>query len=215
MDGIETLDMIRKNYPDAALATPIIALTACAVAGERDRLLEAGFTDYASKPIRISELNEILLKYLPNEKVLYISDAEKLPDYSEDIELPRDLYDISWLNPKEGVEYCGSNRLYLAALAKYADSIGEKAKSMKACAVNDDWESFTITVHSLKSTSMSIGAEEFSDYVREFESAAKKGEHQWIRDNIIPFLELYRSFFWDLKSAIRKNDHFRIINFNI
>lgn len=203
MDGIETLERIRKQYPDAAPSTPIIALTACAVAGERERLLEVGFTDYASKPINVPELNDILLRYLPFEKVLSKSNAVKSAESSDDFVLPQAIYNISWLNPDEGIEYCGNGRLYLAALDKYADDIEEKAKRIKEYADKENWELFTITVHSLKSVSKAIGAERFSDRARELEIAAKEGEYQWVRDNVISFLEQYRSFFRDLQGAIQ------------
>lgn len=49
MDGTEVLNWIRAQ-PDLA-ATPVIALTAHAMAGDRERYLEAGFNDYVSKPI--------------------------------------------------------------------------------------------------------------------------------------------------------------------
>ena len=49
MDGTEVLDWIRSQ-PDLS-ATPVIALTAHAMAGDRERYLEAGFDDYVSKPI--------------------------------------------------------------------------------------------------------------------------------------------------------------------
>ena len=63
MDGIETLKKAKENklIPDT---TPVVALTADAVMGARERYMEAGFDDYLSKPVEVPRLEEILKKYL-------------------------------------------------------------------------------------------------------------------------------------------------------
>jgi CheY-like chemotaxis protein len=69
MDGIETTQRIR-NLPDGKFkALPIIALTANAVAGVKEMMLAAGMNDFISKPIEASELNEVLLAWLPHDKI--------------------------------------------------------------------------------------------------------------------------------------------------
>lgn len=68
MDGIETLHVMRdKKYISDDL--PVIMLTASAVAGMREKFLEEGFTDYISKPINYNKLEELLVKYLPKDKL--------------------------------------------------------------------------------------------------------------------------------------------------
>ena len=64
MDGIETLKHLMEEdlIPDE---TTVIALTANAVVGSREKYLEAGFTDYLSKPIEMKELVRLLKQYLP------------------------------------------------------------------------------------------------------------------------------------------------------
>ena len=61
MSGTETLKEIKKNN---LYDGPIIALTANALTGMREKYIEHGFTDYLSKPIEKSELNRILKTYL-------------------------------------------------------------------------------------------------------------------------------------------------------
>ena len=65
MDGIETFHAIkgRKDNPNAAV--PIIALTANAILGAKKDYLEAGFTDYLSKPVDGETLEKMIMKYLP------------------------------------------------------------------------------------------------------------------------------------------------------
>ena len=66
-DGIETFKVISKEGLNTD--TPTIALTANALSGAREEYKEIGFTDYLSKPIKSDVLEELLIKYLPKEKV--------------------------------------------------------------------------------------------------------------------------------------------------
>ena len=76
MDGIETLRALKK-LPQAA-ETVCIALTANAISGSREKYIDAGFQDYLSKPVDSEKLEEMLMKYLPPNKVLM--EAEAAPE---------------------------------------------------------------------------------------------------------------------------------------
>ena len=62
MDGYEATRKIR-DLPDPLCRTPIIALTAHAMAGDRDRVLEAGMDDYTAKPVRARALERVLQRW--------------------------------------------------------------------------------------------------------------------------------------------------------
>jgi CheY-like chemotaxis protein len=62
MDGFEVTGHIRKNEENTGAHQPIIAMTAHALAGDRERCLAAGMDDYVAKPIRRTELTEALNK---------------------------------------------------------------------------------------------------------------------------------------------------------
>lgn len=66
MDGLETTRRIRKKESDLASGrhVPIVALTAGALQEEKDRCLAAGMDDFLSKPIHVSQLEEMIRKYL-------------------------------------------------------------------------------------------------------------------------------------------------------
>ena len=69
MDGFAATREIRSRQGDGA-ALPIIALTANAVVGDRERCLAAGMNEYLSKPFRLEQLSDILGRYLPPELAL-------------------------------------------------------------------------------------------------------------------------------------------------
>jgi len=62
MDGYEALNVIRQDERIAAL--PVIALTAQAMKGDREKCLEAGANDYISKPVDVDKLLHLLNTYL-------------------------------------------------------------------------------------------------------------------------------------------------------
>lgn len=68
MNGEDTTKAIRENEGEGK-HVPIIALTADAIAGVKEKLLEAGMDDYIVKPIDFVVLSGVLKKYLPKEKV--------------------------------------------------------------------------------------------------------------------------------------------------
>jgi len=70
MDGIDTLKAIRAMDKEWTKTVPIIALTANAVSGVREKLLSEGFDEYMSKPIEIRTLEKMLRRYLSEEKIL-------------------------------------------------------------------------------------------------------------------------------------------------
>lgn len=66
LDGLEATREIRRREAVRDWRTPIVALTAGALLGERDECFEAGMDDYLSKPFTIDGLREVLARWLPN-----------------------------------------------------------------------------------------------------------------------------------------------------
>jgi CheY-like chemotaxis protein len=65
MGGFEATQNIRRNENLGRPRIPIIAMTAHAMTGDRDRCLAAGMDDYISKPLRASALIDLVEKYRP------------------------------------------------------------------------------------------------------------------------------------------------------
>ena len=62
-DGIEVVGHVRAD--DLTRHIPVIALTASAMQGDRERFLNAGCDDYLSKPIQVTHLLEMIARYYP------------------------------------------------------------------------------------------------------------------------------------------------------
>ncbi|MCR5202047.1 MAG: response regulator [Lachnospiraceae bacterium] len=76
MDGIETLDQLKKEKLIPKGCT-VIALTANAISGSKDKYLEAGFDDYLTKPIDVVQMEKKLSVWLPDEKTEWRKIEEK------------------------------------------------------------------------------------------------------------------------------------------
>jgi two-component system cell cycle response regulator DivK len=61
IDGVEALERMRQNERTASI--PVLALTAQAMSGDRDRFLEAGFDGYLAKPVDVGELIETVREH--------------------------------------------------------------------------------------------------------------------------------------------------------
>ncbi len=131
LDGIETLNRIKEIYPEKYKKIPIISLTASAVSGDREVLLEAGFTDYLSKPINIADMENTISKYLQADETDATAAEEAGTEDREDIAIPEKILAIDSLDPKKGLEYCGEADDYLYALKTYAESSDEKYRQLK------------------------------------------------------------------------------------
>jgi CheY-like chemotaxis protein len=76
-DGIETLHLLRQDSDSMNTDTNVIVLTANAVAGMKDMYLAEGFSDYLTKPIVAEQLESMIVKYLPKEKIESFEGSEQ------------------------------------------------------------------------------------------------------------------------------------------
>ena len=168
LDGIQTLKMARTMENNLSKDAPIIALTANAISGTREKLLAEGFTDYLSKPIDVNLMEQMLMKYLPSRKLLSPTPQEESPQE----EKPTATSDL--INIEMGLEYsAGMPDLYKDFLLKFAALKPDKIQKLQETFDAQDWKNYTIFVHSLKSTALSIGGEKTSAAAKALEMSGK------------------------------------------
>ena len=212
MDGLETLEHMKNLADNPNAQTPVIMLTANAIVGAKEEYIEAGFTDYLTKPIRETELLEMILKYLPEELVCENGGQgiEKSQD-AQDMEQPeaggegaeplQRLEQLEGLDVKTGLIYCMNEEdFYIEMLQEFLQA--DKASQLKHFLAEEDWDNYRTTVHALKSTSLTIGAAHLSGEAKALEMAAKEGNMDYIRSHHDGVMDEYKELTDHLKEIL-------------
>ncbi len=185
MDGIETLDEIKKDTESPNKNTPVIVLTANAISGAKENFIREGFDDYLSKPVESDKLEETLIKFLPKEKVILSSQGGEVPINEAPAEETSDSFDwmssLEKIDVDEGLKNCGTEDSYLSILKVYYESAPMTESNIVTAFEDENWKDYTSYVHSLKSTSRTIGAKELSAFAAEMEAAGNDNDIDKIR----------------------------------
>lgn len=171
MDGIETLKRSKQMLENKNKDVAVIALTANAVSGAKEMYLSEGFTDYMSKPIIGKNLEEKLAKYIPSEKLIF---TEERIEEKKDTEEKNQQEEDKLIDFETGLNYCsGSEEIYLEILGMFHDLYHDKFAELQRSYEAQDWNNYTVYIHSLKSNSLNIGCKKFSALCLELEQAGK------------------------------------------
>jgi len=160
MDGLEASRRIKQG--GAASSSPrIIALTADALQGDRERCLAAGMDDYLTKPIRVEALVAALGQTQPQSgaqgsqaQAAAAIDPQKFAEFQETM----------------GADFIGE------VIAVFTEDAPELLRNMEQALAVNDAELFRRAAHSLKSNSASFGAVILAELARELEMMGKEGK---------------------------------------
>jgi len=215
MDGTETMLHIKEQGNGLNQKTPFICLTADAVRGARDRYLAQGFADYLSKPIDSRKLEMMLMKYLPEDKVVVNREEQSMFDEHQEAgkeELFVVLNTIG-IDVQTGNQYCQNDpQIYEMLLQEYVKGAVAKQHDLQECYVAGDWKNYAIHVHSLKSTSRMIGAIELSEIAANLETAADKMQIDIIKSGHNGMMERYMAIAEAIREVTTTEDGQRIEN---
>ncbi|MBF0120597.1 MAG: response regulator [Desulfobacterales bacterium] len=204
MDGYEATQSIRKNLKFNSL--PIIAMTANALQGEREKCLIAGMNDYLTKPIEIDKLYSTLAKWVnPVKKetdMIILQDISSGNDFSE--EIPENLPGIE---VKDALKRLAGNKLLfkkllLEFLRDYAD-IKNEIEQM----INDDNnESALKLIHKIKGIAGNLSAKTLQKAAESLELIIKNSKLK-LKDSF-NFNNLLDQFGIALKSVLESGKYF-------
>lgn len=211
MDGIEAMKEIRKISPYYATGgtAKIIVLTANAVSGVRQQLIKEGFDEYLGKPMNFKQLERLFVRFIP-EKKIKICAAKQTDESGEKKEL-RELGEmIPQADVSQGMTLCGGRLTDYLAVLRVTYRNGERTlKELDELQEKGDYENYTIKIHSLKSTSLSIGAKSVSDMAKEQELAGRAGDYAFIDTHIEGFKRSYRKLLSEIQTVL---EHYQMLD---
>jgi len=199
MDGIEAVHIIREECGENGRYPVIIALTANAMEGVRERFLNCGFQDFITKPLERKPLDKILVRWIPDKcrTMQQAGDAADRTESGAGSESGFGDIQIRGIQVKEAEKFhSGSVENYIGLLELYCLDGRRKLGLLRELLEKNDYKTYEVEVHGLKSASANIGAMELSAQAREHEEAAGKLDTDFIS---LHFTELYQSYEAQLK----------------
>ena len=196
MDGTEALRRIRGQEGGRNLRTPVVCLTADAVAGAREKYMAEGFTDYLTKPVGGGALERMLARHLPAEKVLDPGREGEAGPPDGNAAAAEEAFAAlrpAGFDVRQGLFHCGwDGGLYRSVLWEYGRSGAEKAERLRRCCAEADWKGYAIEAHSVKGVSAAVGAMEVSAAAARAEAAARTEDAEELSRCHEALLPLYR-----------------------
>jgi CheY-like chemotaxis protein len=166
MDGYTATRKIRQQPRFSTL--PVIAMTANAMDGDRERALECGMNDHISKPLNVESMFATMAKWIKPRAAqasLNAGFADGFPDRLEGIDLAA------------GLATCmGRRDLYLRLLCKFRDTQTDFAEQFQAAQTDPDPAAAARLAHSLRGTAGNIGAKDVAHASALLEQACQDGE---------------------------------------
>jgi HPt (histidine-containing phosphotransfer) domain-containing protein len=170
MDGFVATRLIRASEQGKARHTPVVAMTANAIHGDRERCLEAGMDDYLAKPIGPKALQEMLQRWLPEPIPNQESRAEPNPGLPE----VAAVAGLAILDAERSDEICGGDLfLYREILQIFLDQTPQILQRIEQGIVASDFAGIKAAAHELAGSSSNIGADQLHALARKMEQACQ------------------------------------------
>ncbi len=172
MDGYEATQAIRRMAQFRDM--PIIAMTANAMVGDKEKALQAGMNDHIAKPLNVNEMFNTIAKW-----VTPAHPAQGSPDrdVGRAVDTPdSDTDTLPGIDSKAGLSTTMNNmKLYRKLLVKFRDSQADFAAQFAAALADADGSAAMRCAHTLKGTSGNIGAHAVQAAAADLEMACKEG----------------------------------------
>ncbi|MGI8911594.1 MAG: response regulator [Rubrobacteraceae bacterium] len=191
MGGYESTAEIRRREEEPGWRVPIIAMTANAMQGDREKALQAGMDDYIVKPVRVEELDTVLARWVAGAEPAPDGKGETLP---ED-ELALDPEVISGLRDLEE----GSPGLLEELVEMFLEDAPPRIEVLGVAVEEGDAHSVERISHSLKGSSGNMGGRRMSEVSEKLQIAGASADLEQAPD----LLSSLREEFDRMREALR------------
>jgi signal transduction histidine kinase/DNA-binding response OmpR family regulator len=210
VDGVEAFNLIRAEPSEYAKTVPVVALTAYSVKGAKEYFLQAGFSDYLTKPINIVELNQVLNNWVRDAeqeisyKPIAVSNQETLKKHEKG-EISELLHiDIADLDVKRGITLFGAVE-YIKILRSFASNtpkLLEKIMNVELSTLTD----YAVVLHGIKGACYGISAAELAGFAGRLELLAKGGNFKEVNEGNKVFLDRLNTLISSINAFLEHTD---------
>jgi len=206
MDGIETTAMIRSQESESGYykKLPIIALTANVLSDQREMFLLNGINDFLAKPIELQKLNEILEKWLPEEKQKSMPSSQIETSSTND---KAELLSIPGVDVALGLRNSGSTQaVFLNILEDFCKDAETRLVQISDALAKKDIKLYVTLVHAVKGAARSIGAVETGEKASLLENAGAAGDIAAITEKTPDLQEDVKDLLNNIKTALAQHN---------
>lgn len=207
MDGFEATAAIRAIQAETGRHTPIIAMTAHAMKGDRERCLEAGMDDYVTKPINANVLYEVIERVLtrkdsplPTEEAIVNDrdvveeaiEVESLPEPSEPVaEEPVELKLVNYAGALANVG--GDHDLLVTLIGVFMEDSQRLLTDMQDALANQDGPKLQRSAHSMKGSFGYFAAEKGIEAAKRMEDHGRNEDFERAEEDLRILLEQFQA----------------------
>jgi two-component system sensor histidine kinase/response regulator len=168
MDGYEATRRIRQ-MEGAVSHTPIIAITAHALPGEREKCLAAGMNDYLAKPVSLEQLGAVIR--------LWASKVSKPTPPEQNVMEGDDTHVLDRERVSSFLAISRTQQGFLEGLVRtFREDVPSRLDALRAAASTGDASDLALAAHALKSSSGSVGAKRMYAVAASIEQSARAGK---------------------------------------
>ena len=204
MDGYEATHMI-KQLPDV-ITPPIIAMTAHAMKGDREKCLDAGMDDYISKPIDSEKLLFTLSKWIPEKATAgaVIIDGRSAAASEAEIDgAAQATPDLPGIDLQQGLKRLGQNReLYRLILSEFRQEYDGAVTQLRRFLDENDQEGAIRYAHTIKGMAGNLSAIGLADAALELEMALRESAVE----DYAPFIAQFKAALHQFLATARRVD---------
>ncbi|WP_315853355.1 hybrid sensor histidine kinase/response regulator [Bremerella alba] len=204
MDGFEATAEIRRIQTETGRSTPIVAMTARAMKGDRERCLEAGMDDYVTKPINANILYEVIERVMaelnsPNEShassvaadSVTVEEAVEVEALLEPSDKPVELKFVNYTGTLANVG--GDHDLLVSLIGVFKEDSQRLLKNMQDAIFSEDGPTLQRSAHSMKGSFGYFAAEKGIEAAKRMEDHGRDGHFEAAQDDLKILLEQFDS----------------------
>ncbi|HFE36919.1 MAG TPA: response regulator, partial [Gammaproteobacteria bacterium] len=185
MDGFEATRKIRKwEQANGKKSIPIVAFTANAMQGDKDICISTGMDDYISKPVNVTDLEAVLIKWLPhklsNEPVYEAASNTGCPDAASG-KLPNAEPDEFDPTPFDGLKTLFGDQ-FPETVKQFTDNTEQNVQEIAKLLAENDIKTVERLAHSIKGSGLQFGAIKLSRLAANMEKTSAAGDIDKVRE---------------------------------